>query len=112
MRPWAMVSRKTSRPVVFGGSNWKYGCVVRNSSTRDWLTVLAAPIFAVLVALLSVGEVAHGGIDEDIARARVKVAEVRVESTIIVGVRRDKADVGNATDVLAGAELGGVMEEE
>lgn len=69
--------------------------------------------FAFLVVLLlAVGEVAHGGIDEDIARASVKVVEVRVESTIIVGVRWDKAGIGNAVEVLAGAELGGWMQEE
>jgi hypothetical protein len=66
--------------------------------------------FAVLIVLLlAVGEVADGGIDEDIARAGVEVVEVRVEITIVVRVGRGKADVGNAADVLAGAELGGVM---
>ena len=41
----------------------------------------------------------------------VKVVEVRVKSTFVVGVRRGEADVGNAANDLAGAELGGVMEE-
>jgi hypothetical protein len=87
--------------------------VVRNSPQEGPVDRAGGAHFAVLVVLLlAVGEGAHGGIGEDIARARVKVVEVRVENTIIIGARRDKSDVGNATDVLAGAEIGGVEEEE
>jgi hypothetical protein len=59
--------------------------------------------------LLSVGEVAHGGVNEDVPGSAVEVIALR-RAALVVG--RDEADVGDAANVLAGAELRRVVEEE
>ena len=92
-----MVSRKTSRPVVFGWIESAVRVCGQELVHEGLVDGASGAHFAVLVVLLlAIGGVAHGGIDEDITRAGVKVAEVRVKSTFVVDVKGDEADVSNA----------------
>ena len=58
------------------------------------------------------GEVTHRGVDEDVAGAGVEVVEGWIEGAWRGVVGRDEADVGDAADVLTGAEFGWVVQEE
>jgi hypothetical protein len=66
---------------------------------------LAVPV----VLLLTVGVVSHDRVDEDVSGAGVEVVAL-VDPALVV--RRDKAHIGNAANVLASAELGRVVQDQ
>ena len=104
----ASASPNTSRPVVLGGLRLQYSFSARKLSTTAWLTVPRAPHSPSLSLFhFAIREEPHRRIDEHVAWSAVPV-DHRIYSALVV--RRYKAEVGYAADILAHPHLSWVAQ--